>query len=171
MRLRCANFVSAHKAGDNSIKRFDISWRNTTDEQYSLWQTAGRVRGRLHSPTKMFPSGFATTALSNRKNITFSEDNCVSSTDLMVKLKRLLVTEAVKFSQSGLQSSRSWIFLRSIMWLNADPDTWKDKQLLDCLRMWENRFTCLVTFFGLLFHWLPTLLIMMSQRRASAAPS
>ena len=42
-----ANLIIEQKAEHNSIKRFRISRRNTTDEQYSLWQTAGKVRGRL----------------------------------------------------------------------------------------------------------------------------
>ena len=42
-----ANLITEQKAEHNSIKRFRISRRNTTDEQYSLWQTAGKVRGRL----------------------------------------------------------------------------------------------------------------------------
>ena len=49
-------------------------------------------------------------------------------TDLKVKLKRLLVTEAVVFSQLGLQSSLSAIFLRSKVCLDADPAT--------CERRW-----------------------------------
>ena len=168
--LVCASTLTlslCKKPKTNSIKRFDISWRNTTAQQYSLWQTAGRVIGRLQPPTKMSPPGFATTALIGKKIVTFSDQNSVLLTDLMVKLKRLLVTEAVRFSQSGLQSSRSWILLRSIVWLDADPATYKDK----CLRVWENYLTCMIAVFGLLFHCLPTLLIMMSQRRASGAPS
>ena len=88
--LMRANLITEQKAEHNSIKRFRISRRNTTDEQYSLWQTAGkvrgrlilkytntqiqihkyslwqtagRVRGRLQSPTNFSPSGFSTTAL------------------------------------------------------------------------------------------------------------
>ena len=45
--LMRANLITEQKAEHNSIKRFRISRRNTTDEQYSLWQTAGKVRGRL----------------------------------------------------------------------------------------------------------------------------
>ena len=71
MCLMCASMLTlslCKKRKINSIKRFDISWRNTTGEQYSLWQTAGRVRGRLQSPTKMSPPGFATTALTGKNS-------------------------------------------------------------------------------------------------------
>ena len=119
------------------------------------------------APNKNVPTRVRHHSSDREKFVTFSDQNSVLSTDLMVKLKRLLVTEAVRFSQSGLQSSRSWILLRSIVWLDADPATCGD----ECLRVWENYLTCMIAVFGLLFHWLPTLLIMMSQRRGSAAPS
>ena len=61
-----AQSINRAKNWQSSIERFSISWRNTTAEQYSLWHTAGRVRGRLQSPSKMSPSELFTTALKKR---------------------------------------------------------------------------------------------------------